>query len=593
MSGINELILNGISYDFAGSGGEGGQPTPITLASQMIDTNVIYLYLGSESGYSYGYIYAYVNNVWTKTTLYGKGQDGTATDSQVETYVNEWLDSHPEATTTVADGSITTIKLADGAVTEEKLSSEMLTGVRNTYHDSGDMYDLLAPLEVVSMKKTGKRIKYSSPPVEQNYTGWSIHYFDLSSLKNDSILVGCIAANWSSGFCYYNPSNSTYTALWKNGAGASDWINLSLIPDGCYFCMTCEDTYYTTGYYKYLASLWISPEYIPKYEGLDESISDRAVQLVPNADMGALDGNRPCVVIDMTKYKDYVVRLATTAPPSCTVRLYRTNELTTRGTSISNSYNSSLGNLFPWTYEEKYLVICFVTTNYSVFDNFDILFGWVNPEVARVNKQKRFWGPNLAAHNADSRSSLICACVYADLVDIDVCRTLDGHYVCAHDTTINGHTIAETNLEDLGLTHEQMEITESLEFLKQYGSFCYINFRETTVEQAAALMERIYNVLGRACIYSTFLIDQTSPIYGHAKKFYIWRANQQTMADIVQAGADPSKVYMFGASSGDYTEYDYIRTGSYTMSEVPKDGTVACAFISADPLTAINGWNPS
>lgn len=593
MSGINELILNGISYDFAGSGGEGGQPTPITLASQMIDTNVIYLYLGSESGYSYGYIYAYVNNVWTKTTLYGKGQDGTATDSQVETYVNEWLDSHPEATTTVADGSITTIKLADGAVTEEKLSSEILTGVRNTYHDSGDMYDLLAPLEVVSMKKTGKRIKYSSPPVEQNYTGWSIHYFDLSSLKNDSILVSCIAANWSSGFCYYNPSNSAYTELWKKSANQAGWINLSSIPDGCYLCMTCEDTYYTTGSYKYLISLWISPEYIPKYEGLDESISERAVKLVPNADMGAVDSNRPYVVIDMTKYKDCVVRLATTAPPSCTVRLYRTNDLTTRGTGISNDYNSSLGNLFPWTYEEKYLVICFVTMNYSVFDNFDILFGWVNPEVARVNKQKRFWGPNLAAHNADSRSSLICACVYADLVDIDVCRTLDGHYVCAHDTTINGHTIAETNLEDLGLTHEQMEITESLEFLKQYGSFCYINFRETTVEQAAALMERIYNVLGRACIYSTFLIDQTSPIYGHAKKFYIWRANQQTMADIVQAGADPSKVYMFGASSGDYTEYDYIRTGSYTMSEVPKDGTVACAFISADPLTAINGWNPS
>ena len=36
--------------------------------------------------------------------------------------VNDWLDAHPEATTTVEDGSITTAKLADGAVTDVKLA---------------------------------------------------------------------------------------------------------------------------------------------------------------------------------------------------------------------------------------------------------------------------------------------------------------------------------------------------------------------------------------------------------------------------------------------------------------------------------------
>lgn len=40
------------------------------------------------------------------------GADGTATDAQVETYVSSWLDDHPEATTTVEDGSITLTKLA-------------------------------------------------------------------------------------------------------------------------------------------------------------------------------------------------------------------------------------------------------------------------------------------------------------------------------------------------------------------------------------------------------------------------------------------------------------------------------------------------
>ena len=41
-------------------------------------------------------------------------------DEQVQTAVQAWLDEHPEATTTVADGSITEPKLADGAVTEKK-----------------------------------------------------------------------------------------------------------------------------------------------------------------------------------------------------------------------------------------------------------------------------------------------------------------------------------------------------------------------------------------------------------------------------------------------------------------------------------------
>ena len=39
--------------------------------------------------------------------------------------VNSWLAAHPEATTTIADGAVTTIKLADGAVTMTKLGSNV------------------------------------------------------------------------------------------------------------------------------------------------------------------------------------------------------------------------------------------------------------------------------------------------------------------------------------------------------------------------------------------------------------------------------------------------------------------------------------
>lgn len=117
----------------------GGQPIPATLAEQMIDTYATYLYVGSEQGYDYGYVYVYIDGVWTKTNLYGRGIDGytpsvsvadtdtgvtitvtdedgtttatvengTATDAQVAA----WLTEHPDATTTVQDGAITRAKL--------------------------------------------------------------------------------------------------------------------------------------------------------------------------------------------------------------------------------------------------------------------------------------------------------------------------------------------------------------------------------------------------------------------------------------------------------------------------------------------------
>ena len=49
------------------------------------------------------------------------GGSGGATDEQVASAVSAWLTEHPEAITTVQDGTITTDKLADAAVTTKKL----------------------------------------------------------------------------------------------------------------------------------------------------------------------------------------------------------------------------------------------------------------------------------------------------------------------------------------------------------------------------------------------------------------------------------------------------------------------------------------
>ena len=53
------------------------------------------------------------NTMWTDPVV--------PSDAQAEAVIEQWLDDHPEATTTVLDGSITTVKLADGAVTNQKL----------------------------------------------------------------------------------------------------------------------------------------------------------------------------------------------------------------------------------------------------------------------------------------------------------------------------------------------------------------------------------------------------------------------------------------------------------------------------------------
>ena len=244
-----------------GSSGGGGQPIPITLASQMSDTDAIYLYLGSETGYDYGYIYVYLSNAWTKTTLYGKGQDGqngqngtngqdgysptasvtqtttgatisitdangtttasvtngTATDAQVATYVDAWLDDHPEATTTVADGSVTQAKLAFSAV-EGVLSSNLIdkTAITSARFSSVNG-------NVQSFQEGGS---YYNTWRMTDYIDVSDHIGEYISITNHN------------GYCFYN---SNKTAISGSGESlsmtypAGKSTDPILIPAGAYY----------------------------------------------------------------------------------------------------------------------------------------------------------------------------------------------------------------------------------------------------------------------------------------------------------------------------------------------------------------------
>lgn len=170
----------------------GGQPVPVTSASEMVDTGTIYLYLGNEAGYAYGYIYVYQNGAWESTELYGRGQDGKSayayaqdggytgteaefsaklseeiptelpnpaaltftgavtgtydgsnpltveipsggavSDEQVNSAVSAWLTEHPEATTTVQDGSVSEKKTTFFTKSFVELIGEMEVGFQD------------------------------------------------------------------------------------------------------------------------------------------------------------------------------------------------------------------------------------------------------------------------------------------------------------------------------------------------------------------------------------------------------------------------------------------------------------------------------
>ena len=178
--------------DMTATGG-GGTPIVARTAADMTDHDAIYVYVGSESGYVNGHWYYYSEGAWVDSGQYGVGingedgedgfspivtvnesqigveisvtdkngtttasvENGTATDAQVAA----WLDDHPEATTSVKDGSISvkktnfwdinlleghykangytrgTLNEGTGVVTENATSSYWVTDLLPLYDD--------------------------------------------------------------------------------------------------------------------------------------------------------------------------------------------------------------------------------------------------------------------------------------------------------------------------------------------------------------------------------------------------------------------------------------------------------------------------
>lgn len=116
-------LTNGNSYDFTVlNGTAGGDPIPALTGSAMTDTSAVYLYLGSETGYTFGHWY-YYNGAWTDGGAYGakgdKGDDGFSPTASVSK-------SGTTTTITITDeNGTTTAQVEDGVAPEEMIAEKV------------------------------------------------------------------------------------------------------------------------------------------------------------------------------------------------------------------------------------------------------------------------------------------------------------------------------------------------------------------------------------------------------------------------------------------------------------------------------------
>lgn len=99
-----KLVIDGVSYDL---GGVGIVSITKTGTSGLIDTYTILMTDGTSTTFT-------VTN-------------GDASDAKIQGFIEDWLDNHPEATTTIQDGS----------VTEEKLHSDLREKINSVHVDLG------------------------------------------------------------------------------------------------------------------------------------------------------------------------------------------------------------------------------------------------------------------------------------------------------------------------------------------------------------------------------------------------------------------------------------------------------------------------
>lgn len=181
-----------------------GSPLTASTVSAMTDKKKVYVYTGSESGYTAGNWYSWNGTAWVPGGVYNSAaiqtdktltQSGKAADSAV---VGKEIGSLKESikNATVTDGSITTSKIANKAVTGDKIDFidkkefhfYTPTGDANAENESANNRNYMIPFEVgtpyiymiMQTKLQGRQFGSVNAPYKSGINNWSIYGYDVS-----------------------------------------------------------------------------------------------------------------------------------------------------------------------------------------------------------------------------------------------------------------------------------------------------------------------------------------------------------------------------------------------------------------------------
>lgn len=213
---------------------------------------------------------------------------GLPTDAQTEQAISDWLDAHPEATTTVQDGSLTEIKFSDGLkkkAIKDYVTPEMFGAVgdgtaddtqsfndmfasnmnsialmpNKTYRISGDLS--ACSNKVINLNGSTIRTEKSIELLDNNilFNGVIQCYNNARFIFQVSISGNCnivenvyFTSNVTGSHCVATHKDSVHTIIrnCRFDGNAKIGVNVcgtDCVIDGCYFESTIDSTLYSNG----------------------------------------------------------------------------------------------------------------------------------------------------------------------------------------------------------------------------------------------------------------------------------------------------------------------------------------------------------
>jgi len=183
-----------------------------------------------------------------------------ASDEQVETYVNAWLAAHPEATTTVEDGSITLAKFASGVIDNSLSISGAVAEAKKTGDEIANLKSVIEDGLYISNNFEWVNGNISATGANNN-TNREYRVRTVGFIQDNSIeMLAC-------------PSDTMFVVHMYSGQSASNWVGVfngtEFATTGCAWIGVFDfgkwQALYPTYYFRFIMQKRVFTEIDPSY----------------------------------------------------------------------------------------------------------------------------------------------------------------------------------------------------------------------------------------------------------------------------------------------------------------------------------------